>query len=211
MEIIFNNEQIVLSPHRAAFWPRKKILFLADMHLGKTSYFRSKGIQIPSSVMSDDLARLTFLIDKYKAESIVVAGDMFHHNYNSDINIFKQWRETKTDVRFVLVPGNHDKLLGIDYDNLGIMVTEEEYILDPFTIIHQPPKSVEQFSISGHIHPGYLMEGRARQSLRLPCFIINERQMILPAFSGFTGLYTKFQTSGPCVNYVIGRDTIFKI
>lgn len=211
MEIIVQNEMLILSALRAVYWPRKKALILADMHLGKTGYFRSKGIPIPSAVLAGDLQRLSLLIDTYQPEVVVVAGDMFHHDYNADIDYFHTWRQLYNDVAFLLVPGNHDKLLNIDYLALDIQLTEKKHWLEPFTIVHEPGKNAGTFMISGHIHPGYTMAGRARQSLRLPCFIVGARQMILPAFSLFTGLYTGHQATEANSYYLIGNDAIFKM
>lgn len=211
MEIVVQNEVLILSALRAIYWPRKKTLILADMHLGKTGYFRSKGIPIPSTVLADDLQRLSLLIDTYQPEVIVVAGDMFHHDYNTDIGYFHTWRQQYPAVAFVLVPGNHDKLLNIDYQALDIKLTDKKHWLEPFTIIHEPGKEIDTFMISGHIHPGYAIAGRARQTLRLPCFIIGQQQIILPAFSLFTGLYTGYQIIDTNSYYLIGNDAIFKM
>lgn len=211
MEIVVQNEVLILSALRALYWPRKNTLILADMHLGKTGYFRSKGIPIPSAVMADDLQKLSSLIHIYQPESVIVAGDMFHHDYNTDIDHFNNWRQQYQDTEFVLVPGNHDKLLKIDYDALDIRLTEKVHSLDPFTVVHEPGKNTDGFIISGHIHPGYTMGGRARQTLRLPCFIIGDRQIILPAFSAFTGLYTGYKGSDTDSYYLVGNDTIFKV
>lgn len=211
MEIIVQNEVLILSALRAIYWPRQKALILADMHLGKTGYFRSRGIAIPSTVLADDLQRLSLLIDTYQPERIVVAGDMFHHDYNADINYFANWRQQHSAIELVLVPGNHDKLLNIDYQALNIKLTEKKHWLEPFTIIHEPAKSSDTFMISGHIHPGYTMAGRARQTLKLPCFIVGHQQIVLPAFSLFTGLYTGHQNIETNCYYLIGNDSIFKV
>lgn len=211
MEITFNRERFILSPLRALYWPRKKIVLLADMHLGKTGYFRARGIPIPSSVVTDDLERLARLIDLYEPDSVVVAGDMFHHDYNADISIFKQWRAGQSTTKFMLVPGNHDRLLDIDYHQLDFELTTPRYMLETIGIEHEPPQTAEGFSISGHLHPGFRMQGSARQAMRLPCFIINGRRMILPAFSRFTGLHTGLQTDRSCAHYVIAEQAIFKI
>ncbi len=210
MEITCNNEALILSKHRAIHWPRKQVLFLADMHLGKTGYFRSRGIPIPSTVMTDDLKRLTVLIETYQPRTIVVAGDMFHHDYNADIHLFKQWRASFADIDFVLVPGNHDKLMHIDYEALGIRLTGKNHVMEPFVITHQHAGNIENgFVISGHIHPGYIITGKARQSHRMACFIVSERRMVLPAFSAFTGLYTGYEVSPSDTYYLIGSNTIF--
>lgn len=210
MEIICNNELLVLSVERAVYWPREQVLFLADMHLGKTGYFRSQGIPIPSTVMTGDLKRLAGLIETHKPRIVIVAGDMFHHDYNADINIFKQWRTSYADTDFVLVPGNHDQLMHIDYEALGIRLAEKNHVIEPFVITHHQTGSMNQgFVISGHIHPGYIISGKARQSYRMACFIVSERRIVLPAFSAFTGLYTGYEVLPSDKYYLIGNETIF--
>ena len=210
MEIKWNNEILWLSPLRAIFWPRKKVLFIADMHLGKTGYFRNNGIQIPSTVLEDDLKRLSLLIQTHQPETVIVAGDMFHHSMNADTNIFKQWRKSLNGIDLLLVPGNHDKLLDIDYQSLGIVVVNKTFELAPFIISHQPAEKQQGLLICGHVHPGFTMAGKAKQSLRLPCFVVSPTQIILPAFSAFTGLFTRHNfADSNC--YLIANDLVLKV
>lgn len=211
-QIICNNETLILSHCRAVYWPAQKALLLADMHLGKSGYFRSQGIAIPSTVMMDDLKRLSHLIHTHQPQKIIVAGDMFHHNYNADIEIFCQWRQQYAHIQIILVPGNHDKLLQIDYKKLGIEITDREFIYHPFTIIHHMKTSPDgAFTISGHVHPGYMLQGRARQQLRLPCYIVSSKHLLLPAFSAFTGLYTGYETPDENSYYVIGNEKVYSV
>ena len=209
-EIIFGGQELVLSPLRALFWRNEQSLVIADMHLGKTAYFRNKGIPIPSDVMAADLERLSLLIEKFSPQQIIVVGDMFHHDFNADIHCFSEWRKTYQDISFLLVPGNHDKLLDIDYVRLNILLTVKEYNRPPLLFVHENAKSGQQpFTISGHLHPGFLLQGNARRSLRLPCFITSPHHIVLPAFSLFTGLFTGYPKNGDHNYYVIGGDKIF--
>jgi metallophosphoesterase superfamily enzyme len=43
------------------------------------------------------------------------------------------------------------------------------------------------FSFCGHLHPGVVLHGLGKQSLRFPCFYFTKDHCILPAFSRFTG------------------------
>ncbi len=73
--------------------------------------------------------------------------------------------------------------------DLNIEVIEKELLCYPFRFIHdQPQVTDEYYSLSGHIHPGITVHGRARQQLRFPCFYFGNNYAILPAFSVFTGL-----------------------
>lgn len=208
-EIICSNEKLILTPLKAAYWPAKKTLILADLHLGKSAYFRNKGIAIPSTVMMDDLLRISKLIEAFETIEIIVVGDMFHHNYNTDISLFKDWRQQNQNINLKLVPGNHDKLLDIDYEQLQISVTAENYSVGALCFEHDPKTLLNDFIISGHLHPGYTMYGKARQAMRFPCFIHSEKQLILPAFSTFTGLYTGYEKTGEENYFVVTGQSIF--
>jgi uncharacterized protein len=41
--------------------------------------------------------------------------------------------------------------------------------------------------LAGHIHPTICLRGPGRDSMRFPCFVLQGRQVILPAFGEFTG------------------------
>jgi metallophosphoesterase superfamily enzyme len=44
-----------------------------------------------------------------------------------------------------------------------------------------------RLTLAGHLHPVARISGRGRDSLRLPCFVIDGRQIVLPAFGEFAG------------------------
>jgi uncharacterized protein len=43
--------------------------------------------------------------------------------------------------------------------------------------------------LAGHVHPAAVIGGRARDSLRLPCFHFGPQVGVLPAFGAFTGMH----------------------
>jgi metallophosphoesterase superfamily enzyme len=55
---------------------------------------------------------------------------------------------------------------------------------------HEPLEQIApgMLNICGHIHPGVRLVGKARQSIRIPCFFQTGSCLILPAFGNFTGL-----------------------
>jgi len=71
-------------------------------------------------------------------------------------------------------------------------------------------KPTNSFIISGHIHPGVFIKGRGKQRIKLPCFQVTENQLILPAFSLFTGLNTR-QSLQKCKNFAFTNDGIFEV
>src|SRR5215217_4177698 len=184
-----SGEKLTLNKGRAVYWAREKILIVSDLHIGKSAHFRKSGIQVPNTVGLTDLQRLTALINEYNPDTLLITGDMFHNNINSDANAFQEWRKTYTGLGVVLVMGNHDSLRNEDYEALGIKVYSKELLIKPFRFIHDKPKIVDEYyNITGHIHPGVVIYGRARQQLKFPCFYFADKCLIMPAFSLFTGL-----------------------
>ena len=189
MTINCKGEVLILDKSRAIYWEAKKMLVISDLHLGKSAHFRQHGIQVPSTVGATDLQRLTALVKKYTTDILLIAGDMFHHKMNSDIIDFENWRNAFSAMKVVLIKGNHDLLNTADYHRLNIELHEKELLCHPFRFIHDQPKEFDEYyNITGHIHPGVTIYGKARQSLKFPCFYFGKTCAILPAFSLFTGL-----------------------
>lgn len=189
MTINCKGESLVLSKNRAIYWPAQKMLIISDLHIGKAAHFRKAGIQVPTTVNSADLDQLSELIAAYNPEVLLVTGDMFHYQMNSEVAVFSLWRAAYPLLRIILVKGNHDQLKASDYTGLMIEVYAKEFLCAPFRFVHDQPDSADEYyNISGHIHPGITIYGKARQQLRLPCFYFGKTCAILPAFSVFTGL-----------------------
>ena len=208
-EIIFSGEKLLLSNHRVIFWDAQKTIILSDLHIGKAAHFRKSGIAISSEILVDDLKNLELLIYHFQAEKVIIVGDLFHAGYNSDLDLFKKWR-AQFSQEFILIKGNHDRLKCEHYENLGIICEENHLQISNITFIHEPKNPEENtFYISGHIHPGFVLKGKTER-LRLPCFAVSELQIILPAFSKFTGLDTK-TLKGDFRKIVFTEGTIFEV
>ena len=59
VEVRTGGEQLWLMPERAAWWPARRTLLVADLHLGKSETIRSFGAPIPSGVLDESLGRLS--------------------------------------------------------------------------------------------------------------------------------------------------------
>lgn len=190
MKIKLKDEEIVLDKERALYLPAYKIVVISDLHLGKSGHFRKAGLQIPSTIAHADLSRLDHLLEKYKPKILLITGDMFHHSLNKDIEDFSVLRKKHAAIKFILVKGNHDKLTKESYLELDIDVYDSSFCLGPFCFIHNMPDHTEDelYPITGHLHPGINLKGKAKQRLKFPCFYFGEKYAILPAFSLFTGL-----------------------
>ncbi len=208
-----NTEQLLLTNQRVAYWKAQNTLILSDVHIGKTAHFRKQGIPIPFKVLLRDLERLDALIQHFKPERLIVVGDLFHAEFNQDVVFFQKWMSTYQSLELVLVKGNHDGSAVKLYENLNIKVVENQLETTGFTFVHDSPvvqDNVSTFYISGHTHPGVLLKGKGKQRIKLPCYQWSTRQLVLPAFSLFTGLNTKIP-SAAFKNYAFTADSIFEM
>lgn len=198
IRIIKRGIELILDQERALYIPYYQLLVISDFHLGKSGHFRKEGLQIPKQVSETDIKRLDHLISLYNPKTLLVTGDMFHHHHNEDLEEFGIWRSNNSQVEIILVKGNHDKLPENFYKELGIQFFFKYYEIGDFCFVHERKDAPDhgKYIFSGHIHPGILLKGQARQRLKLPCFVFDDNTALLPAFSLFTGLYLIQAKSG---------------
>ena len=106
-----------------------------------------------------------------------------------------------------LVPGNHDVLADRRYAEAGIRVCDESVEEGAFVFTHDGTADLGGYVLAGHVHPGVVLAGRARQRLRLPCFRFGATLGVLPAFGAFTGLQVVRPAPGEQV-YAIADDRV---
>jgi len=188
--ITIQNEVFTLTNQRALFWKKEKALILSDLHIGKTAHFRKNGIALANQMMKNDLERLSILIEYFKPEKFIVVGDLLHAGDNSEVSEFCLWKEQFSDLKFYLIEGNHDKISKKLEQKLCLDFKAEKYELNDLIFTHDFDKTESKFQINGHIHPGFVINSSVK-NIKLPCFVVSENQLLLPAFSEFTGLDTK--------------------
>lgn len=71
-------EVLELCPERAVYWPRGRMLLVADPHFGKAATFRVLGIHVPRGTTAEGLARLDLLLKRHHVVTIVFLGDFLH-------------------------------------------------------------------------------------------------------------------------------------
>ncbi|MBD3904180.1 ligase-associated DNA damage response endonuclease PdeM [Chryseobacterium sp. Ch-15] len=188
--INIQNEVFTLTNQRALFWKKEKALILSDLHVGKTAHFRKNGIALSNQIFENDLKRLSVLIEYFQPEKIIVVGDLLHAGDNSDVDKFCEWKNQFPEIEFHLVEGNHDRISKKLEAKLYLNFKSTQLEIDDILLIHDFEKSNPKFQITGHIHPGILIPSKIK-NIKLPCFALSENQLLLPAFSEFTGLDTK--------------------
>lgn len=181
----FGPEKIVLMPERCAFWPARRTLLVADLHLGKCETFRAFGAPLPTAVNREMLDRLTCASAQRGAERILVLGDLLHAPAGLTpalLDEVAEWRRS-TDVEFSVVPGNHDRHLAKVTDPWNIRIMDPGTSEGPFAFHHFPVET-DRFLWCGHQHPAKIFR-RGSESIKLPGFIIGSKIGILPAFTRF--------------------------
>ncbi|MCW5821902.1 MAG: ligase-associated DNA damage response endonuclease PdeM [Cyanobacteria bacterium TGS_CYA1] len=192
LAITLCDEQVILLPQKAMFWPKHSTLFLADAHFGKAGTFRSHKIAIPSGITETDLSKIDFLVEQLSVQKIIFLGDFIHATTGITRRISEQmsrWRTTHRNLSICLIKGNHDRSVKSIADKLEIELLNEPYSMAPFWLCHHPDIKLKDpgFVLCGHLHPAVRLFGQGKQKVRLPCFFIQDNQAILPAFGSFTG------------------------
>lgn len=204
------NQTFLLLAEKAILWKEKNTILIADTHFGKVTHFRKSGISIPEEAASQNFENFKTLLNRYNPSEILILGDLFHSEMNSEWLYFKDIVNQYPSVKFKIIQGNHDVFHAESYKNTAFEFIEKPLRYGPFILSHEPLESKKLFNICGHIHPGVKMLGNAKQSLRLPCFFFQEKQLILPAFGKFTGLHTLRPNKKDMV-FVIVDDQVISV
>lgn len=190
LEFNLRGEDLLLLPEKAIYWKRKSILLVADLHLGKITHFRKAGIPLPVEPEQKNWEILCTLIQEWNPKKLILLGDLFHSDYNSQWQNFCEITQIYNECEWILVRGNHDILSDAAYDLSNMTIIPSTLEMDPFLFSHEPIECNDDlYNLCGHIHPGIRLIGNARQTLRLPVYFFGEKYGILPAFGAFTGLH----------------------
>jgi len=189
-DIKIQNEIFTLTNQRALFWEKEKALIFSDLHIGKTAHFRKNGIALANHIMKNDLERLSILIENFQPEKFIIVGDLLHAGNNSDVDEFCTWQNQYPDIKFCLVEGNHDRISKTLEKKLCLDSRSASLEIDDISFVHDFDRANPKFQITGHIHPGFVINSAVKR-IKLPCFAKTSKQLLLPAFSEFTGLDTK--------------------
>ena len=206
--IQINGQNFILHASGALFWEEELLLVISDVHLGKISHFRRYGSALPPEAVEGNFRKLSEVTNFFVPQKICFLGDLFHSAINQEWRLFENWLD-HVKIPVMLVEGNHDIISPLRYESLGVEVVPE-LIKRNFLLTHHPEEREGLFNFSGHLHPGIVLSGPARQVLKLPCFYQRKEQLILPAFGEFTGNYFLELKEAEKV-YVITGERIFSI
>lgn len=190
--ITLAGETVQLLPERAAFWAGRQTLIVADLHLGKCETLRAAGMPIPAGVIERDLSRLASAVVRTGAAHIVVVGDLIHHGSGLTPELVEGVADFRhrelAGVEIVLVRGNHDRHAELITQQWGIELLADAHLEGPFGFAHDPADGLVVDAACtwyGHLHP-LVRVGLRGDGVSIPCFVVHEDHVLLPAFSQFT-------------------------
>ena len=208
-EVDLAGETALLLAEKALYWPREKMLVIADIHFGKAAAFRSFGIPVPSGTTTQNLQALDALVQAHGAEHILFLGDFLHaraaHAKATQAALLA-WRQRNPQLKLTLVRGNHDKHAGDPATILNIDMVDEPHTVGALSFCHHPDIAAPGYVLAGHVHPAFMLATRFDR-LRLPCFVVGATRMILPSFGAFTGGHTVVREPGEAI-YVSSGEAV---
>ena len=191
--VVWNGIELELMAECAIHWRQEETLFLADPHFGKTATFREAGIPVPEQTTRDDCERIAELIVQTKSRRLIFLGDFFHSRIGKTVTVRDSlllWRGHFPEVEMHLIRGNHDLSAGDPWTELSICCHPDPWTFRGLECRHSPVGQSPHFYLAGHVHPGFTLKGRGRNSIRAACFHLTHSRIVLPAFGSFTGLST---------------------
>ena len=163
----------------ALFIKEKKILVIADLHIGIESELKEHGVNTESQTQKI-LNHFISICKKHKPETIIILGDIKHNIPTSTIqerNDVKNFLNQIKDIAKVyIVPGNHDgNIAWIKPEEITIQPSDG-FCIENVGFVHGhrwPSKQVISSDqvITAHTHPTIMLTDRLEHKTFEPCWI----------------------------------------
>ncbi len=184
--IWLNGVQLLADPSGALFWPARRTLVAADLHLEKGSAFAARGRLLPPYDTAATLKALADAIDRHRPERVICLGDSFHDDgaagrlAPSDGAAIRGLTAAR---EWIWICGNHDPAPPRDWGGR----VENEVTLGTLTFRHEAAADrPAPGEVSGHYHPKASVRLRVKR-VTGRCFVSDGRRLVLPAFGAYTG------------------------
>lgn len=169
----------LLTAERVAVHLPSATAVVADLHLGYDEARRRSGEAVPVRPLDELLAPLAAVLTRTGVRRLVVAGDLLEDGRCRTVGEgFRAWIEEKAAVPVALVPGNHDRGLGLGGTDGGEW--EETFLrLGDWAVVHGDGSRPDGPVVQGHEHPCVRYASR----VSAPCFLYRADHLVLPAYS----------------------------
>lgn len=189
----FAGHSLAASASGALFWPTRRALLVADLHLEKASWYAGHGQMLPPYDSIATLADLAALVDRTDAREIWCLGDSFHDAHGCDRlapDARAALRTLTARTHWTWIIGNHDTDRDGAHDaslvdRCGGNVAQEAEV-DGLMLRHEADPAETRPELSGHFHPKLRLRLRGRHVARR-CIVATGNKLILPAFGALTG------------------------
>ncbi len=181
----FGGSQFEAAGDAALYWPVRRALLVADLHLEKGSAYAAMGQMLPPYDSIATLDALSGLVEQYRPEAILCLGDNFHDDageHRLGGAAAQALKQLTGALQWTWILGNHDPGLIGRWGGQAV----EELSLDGIALRHEAQPGWHGAEMSGHYHPKYRQVLRGRMVSRR-CFLMSEKKLILPAFGALTG------------------------
>jgi metallophosphoesterase superfamily enzyme len=146
--------------------------------LGYLQARRHRGEAVPLLSIADQLAPLARLLAERQLSRLVVGGDLFEEEPGPElVGEFVTWLRDTSFELLGIAPGNHDQEL--NQWNAHLPIYEEGVYVGEWLVVHGHDQLPNGPVVHGHVHP-WLRLGR---QINVPCYLLGEQQLVLPALS----------------------------
>src|SRR4051812_10126926 len=181
----FAGETFLATPSGALYWPGRRALLVADLHLEKASWFARFGQFLPPYDSHATLSALAADVEATGAARIYCLGDSFHDRFGCErlpANARALLTGLTARLEWVWIVGNHDPGFA---DPCGGRL-EDEIEAGGIILRHEAVRDDPRAEISGHFHPKLRLHLKGRNVSRR-CFVVARTKIIMPAFGSLTG------------------------
>ena len=181
----FAGETLFATAEGALYWPRRKAVLLADLHLEKASWFARIGQFLPPYDSHATLSAAERIVEATNAGRVYCLGDSFHDHRGSErlpAAARALLARLTAAVDWTWIIGNHDPRFA---GHCGGAIVEEA-IIDGLVLRHEAERFETRAEITGHFHPKLRLRLKGR-SVSRRCFVLAETKLIMPAFGALTG------------------------
>ncbi len=200
--MLLNGAQLFPDVSGALYWPAERVLVVADMHLEKGSAIAGRtGQLLPPFDSRATLTRLRALVRRHEPKVVICLGDAFHDPRAAqrlgaeEAALIRSLAEGRD---WIWITGNHDPEPPSHLGGRG----QAELRLGPLVFRHEALPDPQRGEVSGHYHPKASVTV-AGQRLSQPCFVTDQRRLVLPAFGTYTG---GLDVQSPALRRLFQRD-----
>jgi uncharacterized protein len=186
----FGGHDFIIVDKTALFWPLRRALIVADLHLEKASWFAERGQMLPPYDSQATLERIGAIVGAVGAKEVWCLGDNFHDDHGParmPVKARDMLSHLTQSLEWHWIIGNHDENLNEDsgHNSIGGTVSEEIEV-DGLILRHHARAGEGRPELSGHFHPKVRATAKGRGVTRA-CFVRGTTKLILPSFGAFTG------------------------